>query len=85
MVRKQVLRVREHSRESLFEKVKSESDQMKLIFNITYYPFFSKCKKQLQAFIHALLLTAIFRQRFIFFTVNLVKYLHEVLPWWTPK
>ena len=40
MVRKQVLRAREPSRESLLEKVKSESNQDKLTFNITYYPFF---------------------------------------------
>ena len=40
MVRKQVLRAREHSRESLLEKVKSESDQNNLSFNITCYLVF---------------------------------------------
>ena len=40
MVRIQVLRAREHSRESLLKKVKSEFDQNKLTFNITYYPVF---------------------------------------------
>ena len=45
MVRKQVLRACEHSRESLLEKVKSEFDKKKLTLNITYYPVFSKCKK----------------------------------------
>ena len=39
----------------------------------------------LQVFIEALLSTAVFHQRFSFFTVCLVKYLHEVLPWWAPK
>ena len=40
MVKKWVLQAREHSRDGLLEKVKSESDQKKLIFNITYYLFF---------------------------------------------
>ena len=44
MVRKQVLRAREHSRESLLEKVKSESNQDKLTFNITYYPAFQNVR-----------------------------------------
>ena len=44
MVRKQVLRAREHSRESLLEKVKSESDQKKLTFNITYCPVFQNVR-----------------------------------------
>ena len=38
-----------------------------------------------QAFIQALLSKAIFHQRFSFLTVCLIKYLHEVLPWWAPK
>ena len=54
MVRKQDLRAREHSRESLLEKVKSESDQNKLIFNITYYPVFQNVRNILQEF-HILL------------------------------
>ena len=44
MVRKQVLRAREHSRESLLKKVKSESDEKKLTFNITYYTVFQNVR-----------------------------------------
>ena len=38
-----------------------------------------------QAFIQALLSTAVFPQGFSFFTVCLVHYLHEVPPWWAQK
>ena len=48
MVRKQVLRALEHSRESLLEKVKSESDQKKLTSNITSYPVFQNVRNILQ-------------------------------------
>ena len=48
MVRKQVLRARKHSREGLLEKVKSESYQKKLTFDITYYPVFQNVKNILQ-------------------------------------
>ena len=48
MVRKQVLRPREHSRESLLEKVKSEPDQNKLTFTITCYPVFQNVRNILQ-------------------------------------
>ena len=54
MVKKQVLRAREHSRESLLEKVKSESDRKKLTFNITYYPVFQNVRNILQK-LHILL------------------------------
>ena len=54
MVRKQVLPAREHSRESLLEKVKSESDQNRLTFNITYYPAFQNVRNILQE-LHILL------------------------------
>ena len=54
MVRKQVLRAREHSRESLLEKVKSESDQNKLTFNITHYPVFQNVRNILRE-LHILL------------------------------
>ena len=54
MVRKKVLRAREHSTESLVEKVKSESDQQKLTFNITYYPVFQNIRNILQK-LHILL------------------------------
>ena len=48
MIRKLVLRAREHSRENLLQKVKSESDQNKLTFNITYYPVFQNVRNILQ-------------------------------------
>ena len=54
MVRKQVLWAREHSRGSLLEKVKSESSQDKLTFNITYYPIFQNVRNILQE-LHILL------------------------------
>ena len=48
MVRKQILRAREHSRESLLKIVKRESDQNKLRINITYYPVFENVRNILQ-------------------------------------
>ena len=48
MVRKQVSKARQHSRESVLGKVKSESDQEKLTFNITYYPVFQNVRTFLQ-------------------------------------
>ena len=54
MVRKQVLRASELSRESLLKKVKSEFDQMKLAYNITYYPVFQNVRNILQE-LHILL------------------------------
>ena len=54
IVRKQFLRDREHSAESLLEKLKSESDQHKLTFNITYYPVFQNVRNILQE-LHILL------------------------------
>ena len=54
MVRKQILLACEHSRESLLEKVKSEFDQKKLTFNITYYPLFQVVRNILQE-LHILL------------------------------
>ena len=54
MVRKQVSKAREHSRESVLGKVKSESDQEKLTFNITYYPVFQNVRTFLQE-LHILL------------------------------
>ena len=38
-----------------------------------------------QAFIQAHLSTAVFPQRFSFFTVCLVTYIREVPPWWVSK
>ena len=54
MVTKQVLWAREHSRESLLEKVKSESYQNKLTFNITCFPVFQNLRNILQE-LHILL------------------------------
>ena len=54
MVRKQVLRALEHSRESLLEKLKLESDQKKLPFYITYYLAFQNVRIILQE-LHILL------------------------------
>ena len=54
MVRKQVLRACEHSRESLLKKVKSESNQNKVTFNITYYLVFQNVGNILQE-LHILL------------------------------
>ena len=54
MVRKYVSRTREHSRESLLEKMKPECDQSKLTFNITYYPVFQNVRNILQE-LHILL------------------------------
>ena len=54
MVRKQILWAREHSRESLLEKVISESYQNKLTFNITCYPVFQILRNILQE-LHILL------------------------------
>ena len=51
MVWKQLLRSREHSRENLIEKVKSESDQKKLTSNI---PVFQNVQNILQE-LHILL------------------------------
>ena len=48
LVMKHILRAREHYRESLLKKVKSESDQNTLIFNITYYPVFQNSRNILQ-------------------------------------
>ena len=46
MARKKILPMYENSRENFLEKVKSDTDQKKMTFNITYYPVFSKCKKR---------------------------------------
>ena len=51
---KLVLRARDLSRESLLEKVKSESNQNKLTFNISYSPDFRNVRNILQE-LHILL------------------------------
>ena len=40
MIRKQILRAQEHSRNDLFEREKPQIPEQKLTFNITSYPAF---------------------------------------------
>ena len=63
MVRKQVLQAREHSRESVLEKVKSKSDQNNLTFNIIYYSDFQNVRNILQQ-LHNILTPDKERRRF---------------------
>ena len=44
MIRKQILRAREHSRNDLFEREKPQMSEQKLTFNITYYPAFQNSR-----------------------------------------
>ena len=44
MIRKQILRAREHSRNDLLEREKQQMSEQKLTFNITYYPAFQNVK-----------------------------------------
>ena len=53
-IRKQILRVREHSRKDLLEKEKAKTSESRLTFNITYYPVFQNIRNILQE--HHLLL-----------------------------
>ena len=54
MIRKQILRAREHSRKDLLEREKTETSEPKLTFNITYYPLFQNIRNTLQE-LHLLL------------------------------
>ena len=54
MIRKQVLRVREHSKKDLLEREKTEPFEQKLTFNITCYPVFQNIRNLLQE-LHLLL------------------------------
>ena len=54
MLRKQVLRAREHSRKDLLEREKTETSEAKITFNITYYPVFQNIRNTLQE-LHLLL------------------------------
>ena len=54
MIRKQILRAREHSRKDLLEREKTETSEPKLTFNITYYPVFQNITNMLQE-LHLLL------------------------------
>ena len=38
MIRKQILRAREHSKKDLLEREKTDTSEPQLTFNITYYP-----------------------------------------------
>ena len=44
MVRNQILRAREHSRNDLLEREKQQMSEQKLTFNITYYPAFQNIR-----------------------------------------
>ena len=44
MIRKQILRAREHSRNDLLEREKPQVSEQKLTFNITYYPAFQNVR-----------------------------------------
>ena len=74
MVTKQVLRAREHSRENLLEKVKSESDQKKLTFDITCYPVFQNVRNILQE-LH-ILLTPDQEHKKVFQDIPVVRFLN---------
>ena len=54
MIRKQILRAREHSRKNFLEREKTETSEPKLTFNITYYPVFQNVRNTLQE-LHLLL------------------------------
>ena len=44
MIRKQILRAPEYSRNDLLEREKSRMSEQKLTFNITYYPVFQNVR-----------------------------------------
>ena len=48
MIRKQILRVREHSRKDLLEREKAKTSKLRLTLNITYYPVFQNIRNILQ-------------------------------------
>ena len=48
MIRKQILRAREHSRKDLLEREKAKTSEPRLTFNITYYPVFQNIRNILQ-------------------------------------
>ena len=54
MIRKQILRARDRSREDLLEREKTETSEPKLTFNITYYPVLQNIRNKLQE-LHLLL------------------------------
>ena len=54
MIRKQILKAREHSRKDLLEGEKAKTSEPRLTFNITYYPVFQNIRNILQE-LHLLL------------------------------
>ena len=44
IIRKQILRAGEHSRNDLLERGKQQMSEQKLTFNITYYPVFQNVR-----------------------------------------
>ena len=48
MIRKQILRSRQHSRKDLCKREKAKTSEPKLTFNITYYPVFQNIRNILQ-------------------------------------
>ena len=54
MIRKQILRTREHSRNDLLEKEKQQLSERKLTFNITYYPVYRNVRSIMEE-LHILL------------------------------
>ena len=48
MIRKQILRAREHSRKDLLEREKIETSEPKLTFSTTYYPVFQNIRNMLE-------------------------------------
>ena len=54
MIRKQILKAREHSRKDFLEREKTDTSEPKLTFNITYYPVFQNIRNTLQE-LHLLL------------------------------
>ena len=54
MIRKQILRVQEHSRKNLLEREKTETSEPKLTYNISCYPVFQNIRNTLQE-LHLLL------------------------------
>ena len=54
MIRKQILRAREHSRKYLLEREKAKTSEPRLTFNITYYPVSQNIRNILQE-LHLLL------------------------------
>ena len=47
MVRTQILKTRDESKNSLLERGNTKTSDSKLTFNITYYPAFSECQKHI--------------------------------------